>query len=54
MFLAPWRLWGLSDARGVATPGTNEAGGPNAGEISELRGTAKWHEPLQESSVEKN
>ena len=35
---------GLTDARGVATPGTDDAGGPKASEISELRRTAKWRD----------
>ena len=39
---------GLTDAKGVATLGTDDVGGPNANEISELRRTAKWHDPLEE------
>ena len=36
---------GLTDAEGVATPGTDDVGGPKASQISELRRTAKWHDP---------
>ena len=32
---------GLTNAKGVATPGTDDVGGPKASEISELRRTAK-------------
>ena len=32
---------GLTNARAVATPGTDDAGGPKASEISELRRKAK-------------
>ena len=39
---------GLTDAKGVATPGTDEVGGPKASQISELCRTAKWHDPLEE------
>ena len=39
---------GLTDAKGVATPGTGDVGGPKASQISELRGTAKWHDPPEE------
>ena len=39
---------GLTDAKGVATPGTDDVGGPKASEISELRRTAKWHDPPEE------
>ena len=35
---------GLTDAKGVATPGTDDVGGPKASEISELSRTAKWHD----------
>ena len=35
---------GLTDAEGVATPGTDDVGGPKASQISELRGTAKWQD----------
>ena len=31
--------------RVVATPGTDDVGGPKASQISELRRTAKWHDP---------
>ena len=36
---------GLIDAQVVATPGTDDVGGPKASQISELRGAAKWHDP---------
>ena len=36
----------------MATPGTDDAGGPKASEISELRRTAKWHDPPGEVGVE--
>ena len=39
---------GLTDAEGVATPGTDDVGGPKASQISELRRTAKWHDPPEE------
>ena len=39
---------GLTDAKGVATPGNDGAGGPKASEISELRRTAKWRDPPEE------
>ena len=39
---------GLTSARGVATPGTDDVGGPKASQISELRKTAKWHDPPEE------
>ena len=39
---------GLTDAKGVATPGTDDVGGPKASQISELRRTAKWHDPPEE------
>ena len=39
---------GLTDAKGVATPGTDDMGGPTASQISELRRTAKWHVPPEE------
>ena len=39
---------GLTDAEGVATPGTDDVGGPKASQISELRGTAKWHDPPED------
>ena len=39
---------GLTDATGVATPGTDDVGGAKASQISELRRTAKWHDPLEE------
>ena len=32
---------GLTNAKGVATPGTDDVGGPKASEIRELRRTAK-------------
>ena len=36
---------GLTDGKGVATPGTDDVGGPKASRISELRRTAKWRDP---------
>ena len=39
---------GLTTAKGVATPGTDDVGGSKANEICELRRTAKWHDPLEE------
>ena len=39
---------GLSNAQGLATPGTDDAGVPKASEISELRRTAKWCDPPEE------
>ena len=36
----------------VATPGIDDAGGPKASEISELRTTAKWRDPLEEIEEE--
>ena len=32
----------------MATPGTDDVGGPKASQISELRRTAKWHDPPEE------
>ena len=32
----------------MATPGTDDVGGPKASQISELPRTAKWHDPLEE------
>ena len=43
---------GLTNARGVATPGIDDAGGSKASEISELRRTAKWRDPLEEIEEE--
>ena len=37
----------LSDVKVVATPGTDDVGGPKASQISELRRTAKWHDSLE-------
>ena len=39
---------GLTDAEGVATPGTDDVGGPKASQTSELRRTAKWHDLPEE------
>ena len=39
---------GLTNAKGVATLGTDDVGGPKANAISELRRTAGWHDPLEE------
>ena len=36
---------GLTSAEGVATPRTDDVGGPKASQISELRRTAKWRDP---------
>ena len=36
----------------MATPGTDEVGGPKASEISELRRTAKWHDLPEEIKEE--
>ena len=43
---------GLTSAKGVATPATDDVGGPKASEISELRRTAKWHDPPEEIKEE--
>ena len=43
---------GLTNAKGVATPGTDDVGGPKVSEISELRRTAKWHDPAEEIKEE--
>ena len=43
---------GLTNARDVATPGIDDAGGPKASEFSELRRTAKWRDPLEEIEEE--
>ena len=32
----------------MSAPGTDDVGGPKASQISELRGTAKWHDPPEE------
>ena len=32
----------------METPGTDDVGGPKANQISELRRTAKWHDPPEE------
>ena len=39
---------GLTNARGVATPGTDDAGGPKTTEISELRRMGKWRDTGEE------
>ena len=39
---------GLTDAKGVTPPGTDDVGGPKASQISELHGTAKLHDPPEE------
>ena len=46
------KVLGLTNARGVATPGNGDAGGAKASEISELRRLAKWHDPLEEIEEE--
>ena len=43
---------GLTNAKGVSTPGTDEVDGPKASEISELRRTAKWRDPPEEIEEE--
>ena len=43
---------GLTNAKGVATPGTDDVGGPNAIQISELHRTAKWRDTLEEIEEE--
>ena len=42
----------MTDAKGVATPGTDDVGGPKASKISELRRTAKWRDPPEEMEEE--
>ena len=39
---------GLTGAKGGETLGTDDVGGPKASEISEMRKTAKWHNPPEE------
>ena len=41
-------------AKGVASSGTDDMGGPKASEISELRRTAKWHDPPEEIREEED
>ena len=43
---------GLTNAKGVATLGTDDMGGPKASEISELRRAANWHDPPEEIKEE--
>ena len=43
---------GKTDAKGEATPGTDDVSGPKASQISELCRTAKWHDPLEEVGEE--
>ena len=31
----------------MPTPVTDDVGGPKSSQISELRGTTKWHDPLK-------
>ena len=38
----------LTDAKGVATPETDDVGEPKASQIIELRRTAKWHDLPEE------
>ena len=45
---------GLTNAKGVASPGTDDLGGPKASEISKLRRAAKWNDPLEEIREEEN
>ena len=42
-----FKAYGLTNAKGVASPGTDDVGGPKASEISKLRRTAKWNDPLE-------
>ena len=44
----------LTNAEGVATPGTDDVGGPKANEIIELRRTAEWHDPPEEIREEED
>ena len=47
------KAFGLTGARGVATPGTDDdVAGPKASQISELRITAKWHDLSEEVGEE--
>ena len=47
------KVLGLTDARGVANPGTDDVvGGLEASEISELRRTSKWREPPEDIKEE--
>ena len=39
---------GQTDAKGAATPGTDDLGGPKASPISELCRTVKWHDLVEE------
>ena len=50
--LARLEIFGLTDAEGVATPGTDDVGGPKVSQISELRRTAKWRDPPEEIEEE--
>ena len=43
---------GLTRAKGVATPTTDDVGGPKARQISDFRRTAKWHDPPEEVGEE--
>ena len=45
---------GLINAKGVASPGTDDVGGPKASEISKLRRTAKWNDPPEEIREEED
>ena len=51
MSRAPLTALGLTDAKGVATPGTDDVGGPKAKSV-ELRRTARWHDPPEEVRAE--
>ena len=46
------KVLGLTNDRSVATAGTDDVRGLKASEISELRSTAKWREPLEEINEE--
>ena len=52
MFPSALKALGLTNAKGVATPGTDDVGGHKASEISELRRTAKWHDLPEEIKEE--
>ena len=45
------KVLGLTDACGVATPGTDDAGDLKASDVSELHRTAKWREPPERKMI---
>ena len=49
---ATWKALGLTNAKGVSTPGTDDVDGPKASEINELRRTANWRDPPEEIEEE--